>query len=685
MNHELLLTLICALNIAIDGYFPYGEDEEYGKVMEGKYRHHWEMLPFFELQDGSINQKRIIHNVHKQFMLESAIPFFFRFEQALKLMATAPDLIDPKQREGNENEYWKERQGIEFGGSGDCLGLQQLSHHASTLAYNTITVATAAGTKKSFRYPDMEARWVGMDHAFDQNSEHNDALVDQETIYGKFCLFHRKQFLNIKNCLETTFPGLKPDHELFSKVHSFIDVGLEMRPVHDNILLLADLQRSKSTLASIRDLGLPDVANLSLGDMGSHDEDDLSLGGVGLDDEENVSVVSSDEELSKENEALGGATSTVIPSDYVDWFLVVNGLSSMNLYRTHFTRTLGNSHTAYVRMNPVQDTAVPYEKVTLALPSTRFFVGGQIYEPMVRMESMHQQRPQRSNILSLIPHCVNICRRGGHLLGTSIQKSMEVVANEIKHLSAIYKHRQTKRQHSKSNVLWMELFVAYTNGDQVVGHLPDFDPTWFVDMFVKEHVDSFEEWIVQSHFVPCQKLLGNLGALLKERRLVEFDKFSPYLRTWLIGSLEILVLYIAGTCGQSFIIQKSKLGHGAISDGITVDFPVSVQVNLSEHKRNQSGFDFGLEPCLLPLTDDHHGPPVFLSDIGPEDLSSKFPPYFSAMDRAVVRSLNMGMNVGKLERARAQVNAIIHHYSRQYQDTDNVWNSGVMDDIAYDS
>jgi hypothetical protein len=44
----------------------------------------------------------------------------------------------------------------------------------------------------------------------------------------------------------------------------------------------------------------------------------------------------------------------------------------------------------------------------------------------------------------------------------------------------------------------------------------------------------------------------------------------------------------------------------------------------------------------------------------------------------------MGMNVGKLERARAQVNAIIHHYSRQYQDAANVWNSGVMDDIAYD-
>jgi hypothetical protein len=107
-------------------------------------------------------------------------------------------------------------------------------------------------------------------------------------------------------------------------------------------------------------------------------------------------------------------------------------------------------------------------------------------------------------------------------------------------------------------------------------------------------------------------------------------------------------------------------------------------VGLSERERNLSGFDFGLEPSLLPLTDNHAGPPRYLSDISEVDVSSKFPPYFSAMDRSVVRSLNMGMNVGKLERARAQVNAIIHHYSREIQDSANVWSSGVMDEIPYD-
>jgi hypothetical protein len=685
MTHELLLTLICALNIAIDGNFPYGEDEEYGMRMEAKYSDDWLTLPFFELQDGSVNQKRMIHNVHKTLRLESAIPFFFRFEQALKLMSIAPELIDPKLQEGNESEYWKKRQGIAFGGSGLCLGLQQLRNHARTLSEKTITVATAAGTKKIFRYPDMEERWVGREHAFDQNSEHH--LVDEETMYGKFRLFRRNQFSNIKKELESTFPGLNPDHELFSKVLSFIDVGLEMRPVDDNRLLLADLQRSKSTLASIRYLGMPDVDNVS-----GHlpDAANLSLHGVGLADEDNVSVesldsvVSSDEEESNQNEALGGAPSSVMPSDYVDRFLVMNRLSSMNLYRTHFTRTLGNTHTGYVRMNPVDNTSVPYEKVKLAHPSPRFFVGGQIYEPLVRMESMHQQRPKRSHIMSLIPHSVNICRRGGHLLGTTVHNSMKVVAKEMKNLSEVYEHRQMKRQNAKSNVLRMELFVAYTNGDQVVDRLPDFDPTYFVDIFFKEQVDSFEERIVQSHLVPCQKLLGNLGAVLNENRKVEFEKFSPYLRTRFLGSLEISVLYIADSCGPSFIIQSSMLGHGAIHEGITVDFPVSFHVGLSESERNLSGFDFGLQPCLLPLTDNHNGPPMYLSAIAPEDVSSKFPPYFSAMDRSVVRSLNMGMNVGKLERARAQVNAIIHHYSHECLGTESVWNSGVMDEIPYD-
>jgi hypothetical protein len=104
MTHEMLLTLICALNIAIDGVFPFdpiGEDEEYAMSMEAKYQHDWSSLPFFELQDGSVNNKKMIHNVQKKLSLESSIPFFFRFEQALKVMSTTPELIDPHRQEGN--------------------------------------------------------------------------------------------------------------------------------------------------------------------------------------------------------------------------------------------------------------------------------------------------------------------------------------------------------------------------------------------------------------------------------------------------------------------------------------------------------------------------------------------------------------------------------------------------------
>jgi hypothetical protein len=708
MTDEMLLTVICALNIAKDGYFPYGEDDDYPMLMDSMYRQQWKLLPYFELHDGSSKSKKEIHNSHNGLSLASAIAFFSRFEQALKLMSTSPELIDPVNQDGNEREYWKMRQGITFGGSGEGkeLELYQLRIHASTLANKTIAVASAAGTKKTFQYPNMDNNWVGREHV------PTDQPTDQETIRRKFSVFRREQFLNIKMALETTFPGLKPDHELFLKVHPFIDVGLEMMPIDDNRLLLADLQRSKSILTSIRYFGLRDVANLSV-DMvnlstdnsllvvSGHDDNSpaiSALSPVASDEEESrenssvASDVSSDEEEPRENEASGVATgnavpparSNEVPSDFVDRFIVVNGLSSVSLYRLHFTRTLGCTHTGYVRMNPVQDPTVSYEKVIIEHPSSRFYVGGQIYEPMVRMESMHKQRPQRDNILSLNPHCVNICRQGGHLIGTSVKESMEIVAEQMKHLSRIYKHRGYARQSATSNIVRMELFVAYTNGNEVVDRLPDFDPTDFVDMFDKYQVDCFEDRIVQSHLLPCEKILGNLAELEKEGRRVQFEKFSPRLRTRVLGSLEIAVLYVAGTYATGFIIQRNVLRHGAIDDGITVDFPVSVQVNLSELERKQTGFDYGLVPCLLPLTDDNTGPPVSISQVLPADLSSKFPPYFSASDRSVVRTLNMGMNVGRLERARAQVNSMIHCYSRIHQNLPNDMDSGVMDDIAYE-
>jgi hypothetical protein len=259
---------------------------------------------------------------------------------------------------------------------------------------------------------------------------------------------------------------MKQDHPLFNKVDAFIDVGLEMRPCDDNLVLIANLERSKQLLTGICG--------------GSFPPDDVSLGSADSDDkstEENVAV---DESSSR------------MHSDYVDQLVELKRLSPVNSYKTHFTRCLGNTHTSSIRMNAVMDNSPNSEKVMLAHPTPAFVVGGQIYEPQIRMESMHQQRPLRKSILSIIPHSINICHSGGHLVDTTTTDSMVVVAEQLKVLTEIYEHREMRRENETSNVLRMELFLAYNNGGEVVGALPDFDPTSCDNMFIKEHVDLFE-------------------------------------------------------------------------------------------------------------------------------------------------------------------------------------------------
>lgn len=255
----------------------------------------------------------------------------------------------------------------------------------------------------------------------------------------------------------------------------------------------------------------------------------------------------------------------------------------------------------------------------------------------------------------------------------------------MKTISDIYEHRALRRENVISNVVRMELFVAYNNGMEIVGHLPEFDPTPCVDLFIRNQVDAFEAELIETHLVPCQKLLGNIGALLEEGRVLELENLSNVLRTRVIGSLEILVQNVADQSTTSFIIQKN-LHDGDYDSGITVDIPPLARVGLSDTEMTTTGFQYGIVPDLLPLTDYHLSPPTQLRDVVEEDISSKCPPYFSAMDRSVVRSLTMGLDVGKLERVKAQVSAIIHSYSCQLQGMiSSQRGSGVMDDVAFDA
>lgn len=72
------MTLICALNLAIDGKIPYEEeDREYGLEMERRYSDQWLQLPYFELQDNSNCQKTKIHSCMKFMQVEAVTGFFF--------------------------------------------------------------------------------------------------------------------------------------------------------------------------------------------------------------------------------------------------------------------------------------------------------------------------------------------------------------------------------------------------------------------------------------------------------------------------------------------------------------------------------------------------------------------------------------------------------------------------------
>jgi hypothetical protein len=99
-----------------------------------------------------------------------------------------------------------------------------------------------------------------------------------------------------------------------------------------------------------------------------------------------------------------------------------------------------------------------------------------------------------------------------------------------------------------------------------------------------------------------------------------------------------------------------------------------------------TGFQYGIRPCMLPLTNYHVVAPKTRNEIDEDDVSSKFPPYFNPMDRSVIRSITKGrLDVGQLENWKSKANDVLHHCSRTLQgipiaDSQPV---GVMENIPY--
>jgi hypothetical protein len=94
MIEEDLLTMIVALNIAVDGSIPFPDDDEYAGIIASDPNKSWQNLNYFELQNGSVIQKAKQRDYHKPMSGNCGIMFFYRYERALELMATTPQLID---------------------------------------------------------------------------------------------------------------------------------------------------------------------------------------------------------------------------------------------------------------------------------------------------------------------------------------------------------------------------------------------------------------------------------------------------------------------------------------------------------------------------------------------------------------------------------------------------------------
>jgi hypothetical protein len=690
IQHNILLTLICALNIAIDGKIPWdGCDRQIASITFDRHAVEWSRLPYFELQDGSIIQKKKIHNCHKGMSLSAAMHFFTRVERVILLLTRSPNVIDQEEQEKDVGAYWSRRQGIMFGGSGKSLSVDQIKLCAGSLCDRTVAVATAAGTKSIFEFKGKDKKWIGPDEAIV-------AQGDPDILLARYHQFQRAKFSDIKNKLEETFFGMRGDSGIAQHVHSFVDIGLEMRPVDDRYELLPDMRKSKTLVSQLRDHTFPDDVSVA-----SAESDDLEMEDVPPPVVLPVVAAESDE-LERERGSVPSVESGDLESeegienkrdaDFVDrHFELKKVTTQISLYNKFCTKHVGNVHTSRIRMNAVSVNSMFFdeERIFLAHPTPGHVRGAQVYSSNQRLGFMHQQRPQMKEIMSIIAHTTNIMQSGRHLTGISVEDSSALVADVIKSMKQIYDHDRDRRKNSKtSSPVRLEMFIAYNNGDQFIGNLPNFDPTVCADLFDKAEVNRFVNEVIDTHLNPCVQLFERMGALLANGERLLLEGLSPALRTRVIGSLEILVQNLADRSLKSFVIQHKLLAvDQGYESGLSVDIPVSVRVSLSDQELSHTSFKYGVMPQLLPLLNLPRVPRKKKVHIRDLDFPSGFPPHHSEFDRAVVRSLSMRLDAGRLENAKAQVKFALHRFSlklKQIGVVDGGRKIGVMDDVDFE-
>jgi hypothetical protein len=141
IKHEYLLTMITALNIAVDGEFAYAADDAYGRSIsrEDVHRQAWRSLSYFELQDGSVSWKKKLHNVHKPLSAECGAMFFHRYERALELIAMDPGSLCVATNQEDVDNFWRKRQGA-WNESDPCVPLVKLKENAAFLLKKSVVL-----------------------------------------------------------------------------------------------------------------------------------------------------------------------------------------------------------------------------------------------------------------------------------------------------------------------------------------------------------------------------------------------------------------------------------------------------------------------------------------------------------------------------------------------------------------
>jgi hypothetical protein len=630
----MLLTVIAALNIAIDGKIPFDSDDSLDGMMDAADDFQWRSLNYFELQDGSKEQKRKIHGSQKQLSAEASVLFFHRYERALELMATNPALIDEAEQEG-DLDYWQKRQRVPLDKSG-AVALSQLKVNAAFLFEKSTILASAAGTKKAFSIDGLET-WDG-----GWLKEEQDLNVIQE----KFQEFQMRQFGCIKESLKKSFFVLKPGPTgdlLFDRVLFFFDVGLEMRPINPDFVLIPEIQKSKMLLNEICRGDFSERLTRDSDSEESSDEEETAV-----PDEVNVNV-------------------DLNATDYFNNLVksIDNRVARSRLhvmsYPKRFTRDWGNVHSGSARLNAVHGE----QKVKLVPPTSSHSLGGQIYTPSIRLETMHQTRPQQSRILSIIPHGINICTMGAYLNAT-VNHSMREMAIGLKLLNETFDHMFDRRERETSNAVCIEIFLIYNNLGTPVG-CPFFIPTDCVQLFDKNSVNDFEKKMVHTHLEPINTIFGEVGKLAEQNRVLSLQKETEPLRVRIVASLEIVTGIVDNVIKSPGIIQKNIMEEFPGTDGITVDIPHAAREQLTPEEMLRTGFNYGVSASLFPQMGGRapsRDPPRSLADIaalisGRGARPFDFPVFFSGMDRVVARSLSPGLNVGMLEGMKAQAKALI--------------------------